>query len=48
MLIYRTLDMRFYDLMAILNKITAFYNVTPCSFLKGVNVSEELTAVSTQ
>jgi len=37
----------FYDLMAILNKIVAFYNVTPCSFVTGVKVSEELAAFST-
>ena len=45
MLIYRTLNVTFYDLMAILNKSVAFYNVTPCSFLK---VLEELPAFSTQ
>jgi len=48
MLIYRTLNVTFYDLMVILNKIVAFYNVTPCGFVTGVKVSDELTAFSTQ
>jgi hypothetical protein len=30
--------------MAILNKVVAFYNVTPFSFVTGVKVSDELTA----
>ena len=48
MLIYRTLNVTFYDLIAILNKIVAFYNVTPCSFVTGVKVLEELTVFPTQ